>query len=119
VPGKAGTIWEAGRYPVHMTFSEEYPSKPPECKFGLASNNKPLFHPNVYPSGRICLSLLDADKGWKPALTIKQLLLGIQTLLNDPNPADPAQEEPYRIFTQNRELYEKRVREQSKLFTNY
>ena len=27
---------------------------------------KPLFHPNVYPSGKICLSLLDADKGAYP-----------------------------------------------------
>jgi ubiquitin-protein ligase len=54
--------------------------------------------------------------GWKPALTIKQLLLGIQTLLNDPNPLDPAQEEPYRIFTTNRSLYEMRVKEQSRLF---
>ena len=34
------------------------------CKFKMvASTNKPLFHPNVYPSGKICLSLLDADKG--------------------------------------------------------
>ena len=62
VPGKKDTIWGAGRYPVHMVFTDEYPSKPPECKFGKAPNDKPLFHPNVYPSGKICLSLLDADK---------------------------------------------------------
>jgi ubiquitin-protein ligase len=38
----------------------------------------PIFHPNIYPSGTVCLSLLDADKDWKPAITIKQVLLGIQ-----------------------------------------
>jgi hypothetical protein len=33
----------------------------------------PLFHPNVYPSGTICLSILDEEKSWKPAITIKQV----------------------------------------------
>lgn len=33
----------------------------------------PLFHPNVYPSGTVCLSLLDEDKDWRPAVTIKQV----------------------------------------------
>jgi hypothetical protein len=71
-------------------FTEDYPNKPPLCKFKLV-NGKPLFHPNVYPSGKICLSILDADKGWKPSLTIKHLLVGIQALLDDPNNQDPAQ----------------------------
>ena len=91
VPGKSGTDWEGGLYKVTMEFTEEYPSQPPKCKFV-----PPLFHPNVYPSGKICLSLLDADKAWKPSLTIKHLLIGIQTLLDDPNNLDPAQEEPFR-----------------------
>lgn len=34
----------------------------------------PLFHPNVYPSGTVCLSILNEDEGWKPAITIKQVL---------------------------------------------
>lgn len=33
----------------------------------------PLFHPNVYPSGTVCLSLLDEEKDWRPAITIKQV----------------------------------------------
>jgi hypothetical protein len=32
-----------------------------------------LFHPNVYPSGTICLSILDEEKGWKPSITVKQV----------------------------------------------
>ena len=35
----------------------------------------PLFHPNVYPSGTVCLSILNEDEGWKPAITIKQVTL--------------------------------------------
>ena len=118
IPGKEGSIWKDARIPMTMTFSEDYPNKPPVCKFKLV-NGKPLFHPNVYPSGKICLSLLDADKGWKPSLTIKHLLIGIQTLLDDPNNLDPAQEEPYRIYkTDPKGEYEKRVKAQAALLRN-
>ncbi len=37
-----------------------------------------IFHPNIYPSGTVCLSILSEDKDWKPAITVKQILLGIQ-----------------------------------------
>lgn len=92
-----------------MAFPEEYPSKPPKCKF-----TEKLFHPNVFPSGTICLSILDEDKGWKPSITIKQLLLGIQDLLDDPNPADPAQQEAFTLFQKDTAAYERRVRQQAK-----
>lgn len=45
-------------------------------------------------------------KDWKPSITIKQLLIGIQDLLNSPNIEDPAQADAYQIYCQNRsELY--------------
>ena len=62
-------------------------------------NGKPLFHPNVYPSSTVCLSILNEDEDWKPAITIRQILLGILDLLDNPNAASPAQEEPYRMFS--------------------
>ena len=114
IPGKDGTLWEHARIPMTMTFTEDYPNKPPVCKFKLVQG-KPLFHPNVYPSGKICLSLLDADKGWKPSLTIKHLLIGIQSLLDDPNNLDPAQEEPFRAFKYNQEEYKTKVKAQAAL----
>lgn len=46
----------------------------------------------------MCLSLLDEEKDWRPAITIKQILLGIQDLLNEPNIKDPAQAEAYTIY---------------------
>ena len=55
----------------------------------LGKFTPPLFHPNVFPSGTVCLSILDEEKSWKPAITIKQILLGIQDLLNDPTPVIP------------------------------
>ena len=79
-----------------------------QCKFTPV-----LFHPNVYPSGTICLSILSEDKGWKPSITIKQLLIGIQDLLDNPNPDDPAQKEPYLAFKNDRTEYNQRVRAQA------
>jgi len=108
VPGKEGTDWEGGLYKVRMEFSDEYPSKPPKCKFV-----PPLFHPNVYPSGTICLSILNEEEGWRPAITIKQILMGIQDLLDEPNPDSPAQSEAFNMFVNNRTEYRKRVKREA------
>ncbi|KAE9553655.1 hypothetical protein FO519_003103 [Halicephalobus sp. NKZ332] len=108
IPGKKGTMWEGGLFRVKLLFKDDYPSTPPKCKF-----EPPLFHPNVYPSGTICLSLLDENKDWKPSISVKQLLIGIQELLNNPNPDDPAQAEAYQIYIQDKPEYEKRVRRQA------
>ena len=42
IPGKEGTDWEGGVFKLELHFPEEYPSKPPKCKFV-----PPLYHPNV------------------------------------------------------------------------
>ena len=70
----------------------------------------PLFHPNVYPSGTVCLSILNEEEHWKPAITIKQILLGVQDLLNDPNPDSPAQADAYNLFKKDRAAYENKVK---------
>lgn len=44
--------------------------------------------------------LLCGWQGWRPAITVKQILVGIQELLDAPNPADPAQTEAYQLFIQ-------------------
>ncbi|KAF8511109.1 ubiquitin-conjugating enzyme/RWD-like protein [Hysterangium stoloniferum] len=122
IPGKTGTSWEGGIYKLTMTFPEDYPSKPPKCTRYCCHNNQPLlgkftpplFHPNVYPSGTVCLSILDEEKSWKPAITIKQILLGIQDLLNDPNVNDPAQSDAYTMFKNDKQAYERKVRAQAR-----
>lgn len=80
-----------------MIFNNNFPSTAPICRF-----EPPLFHPNVYPSGTVCLSLLDKKKDWKPSISIKQLLVGIQELLVTPNIKDPAQAEAYQIYIKDR-----------------
>jgi ubiquitin-conjugating enzyme E2 I len=74
----------------------------------------PLFHPNVYPSGTICLSILNEEEGWRPAITVKQILQGIQDLLDQPNPDSPAQSEAFTLFTGNPAEYKRRVKLEAK-----
>ncbi|KAL3782475.1 hypothetical protein HJC23_002226 [Cyclotella cryptica] len=109
IPGKEGTDWEGGVYKVMLEFSDEYPSKPPKCKFV-----PPLFHPNVYPSGTICLSILNEEEGWRPAISVKQMLMGIQDLLDSPNPNSPAQSEAYHLFVNNKAEYRRRVKAEAR-----
>lgn len=113
IPGKPNTMWSDAVYPVTIQFPEEYPSKPPKVRFPSG-----FYHPNVYPSGTICLSILNEEQDWRPAITLKQIVLGIQELLNNPNPDSPAQEPAWKAFNKDRELYEKKVREQVKRFAS-
>ena len=70
----------------------------------------PLFHPNVYPSGTVCLTILN-DQVWKPAFTIRQILIIIQELLNSPNLESTAQFDAYNLFKKDYAAYERKVRE--------
>jgi ubiquitin-conjugating enzyme E2 I len=100
----------------------EYPTKPPKCITRTKSTSHgvrliiagkfvpPLFHPNVYPSGTVCLSILNEEEGWKPAITIKEILLGIQFLLDEVNPDSPAQADAYNLYKKDRVAYERKVR---------
>ncbi|WEW55489.1 SUMO conjugating enzyme Hus5 [Emydomyces testavorans] len=108
VPGKPKTIWEGGLFKLDIIFPDDRNELiiTPPGKFG-----PPLFHPNVYPSGTVCLSILNEEEAWKPAITVKQILLGIQDLLDDPNPDSPAQAEAYNLFKKDRPAYEKKIRQ--------
>jgi len=105
VPGKAGTLWAGGVYKLSIAFSDDYPAKPPKCKFA-----PPLFHPNVYPSGTICLSILNEEEDWRPAIQLKQILIGVQDLLDNPNPNSPAQAEAYQLFVSDRLAYDEKIK---------
>lgn len=103
------TPWAGGSYKLRLMFKDDYPMSPPKCQFDAR-----FFHPNVYPSGTVCLSLLDEEKDWRPVISIRQILIGIQDLLNEPNVLDPAQADAYKIYVENRIEYERRVIDQAK-----
>ena len=104
ITGPKDTPWEGGTFKLRMTFSEEYPNKPPTVVFVSR-----IFHPNVYANGNICLDILQ-DK-WSPIYGVSAVLTSIQSLLTDPNPASPANSEAANIFTRDKREYARRVRE--------
>jgi len=113
IPGPKDCPWDGGIYKLHMEFPYDYPIKPPKCQF------KPVLpHPNIYPSGTVCLSILNDEEDWKPNISIKTILMGIQKLLRDePNIHSPAQYEPCALYKNDREAYITKVKEFAKLHT--
>lgn len=91
IPGKPGSVWAPGLYPATMTFTADYPEKPPVIKF-KPIKGQPLFHPNVYTDGGVCMSIINPEGSrhhygsggtWKPAISIKQVLLALQMFLDE------------------------------------
>ena len=47
IPAKASSIWAPGLFSATMTFTSEYPARPPRVTFDRIGGEL-LFHPNVY-----------------------------------------------------------------------
>ena len=64
----------------------------------------------------MCLSILSEEKDWVPTITVKQVLLGIQDLLDNPNLGDPAQREAFIMCRDDRAAYIERVKSLAKSY---
>lgn len=82
IQGAAGTAYEGLEYQLLMKFPDNYPFEPPVVTFLTA-----CFHPNVDTVGNICLDIL--KENWSAVYTASNVLLSIQSLLDNPNNASP------------------------------
>ncbi|XP_053212414.1 ubiquitin-conjugating enzyme E2-22 kDa-like [Panonychus citri] len=83
IAGPPDTPYFDGMFKVDLRMSKKYPFSPPKVRFLTR-----LWHPNVSSiTGCICLDIL--DNKWAAALTIRGVLLSLQSLLQDPEPSNP------------------------------
>ncbi|KAI0084337.1 ubiquitin-conjugating enzyme/RWD-like protein [Irpex rosettiformis] len=98
IKGPDGTPYAGGYFRVKFKFTEEFPAAPPKCWFATK-----IFHPNVGPTGEICVNTLKKD--WKSTYGIGHILLTVKCLLIYPNPESALDEEAGRLLLEAYDSY--------------
>ncbi|OAA41690.1 ubiquitin-conjugating enzyme [Metarhizium rileyi] len=117
IQGPEGTPFEGGVFPAELRFPKDYPLAPPTMKF-LAD----MWHPNVYPSGLVCISILHppgddpnhyehASERWSPIQSVEKILISVMSMLAEPNDESPANVEAAKMWRERRAEYENKVRD--------
>ncbi|KAH0487725.1 MAG: hypothetical protein KVP17_003534 [Porospora cf. gigantea B] len=81
-----------------------------------------MWHPNIYPDGRVCISILhppgedvfnqqeSAMERWRPIHGVESILLSVLSILSDPNLDSPANVDAAKQMKECPEEYKKAVR---------
>ena len=106
-----------GNFRCRLVFPPSYPLLPPTLTF-----QSPIpFHPNIYPSGLLCISILhppeddkygyeSASERWSPVQTPETILLSVISLLHSPNDESPANVEAARLLREDVKEFRRRCR---------
>lgn len=114
--GPVDTPYEGGLFTVLVYFPDDFPSNPPEIKF-----EQRMWHPNIYPDGRVCISILHppgtdifneqekAEERWRPILGVESIIMSVISLLGEPNVESPANVDAAVNLKNDPKDYKKRV----------
>jgi ubiquitin-conjugating enzyme E2 G1 len=80
---------------------------PPKMKF-----ETPIFHPNIYESGDVCISILhppeedkygyeSAAERWSPVQSPETILLSVISMLSSPNDESPANVDAAKMWRED------------------
>ncbi|AEO63087.1 uncharacterized protein THITE_39113, partial [Thermothielavioides terrestris NRRL 8126] len=106
--GPVDTPYENGLFEFDIFCDGDFPKVPPKVHFRTTGHGWAAFNPNLYPNGKVCLSLLGTWNGqpWEPnRSTLLQLLVSIQAMIFV---AEPYYNEPgfeYRLDEANSQRY--------------
>jgi len=95
-------FYQGGTFEFHISVPSTYPHEPPK-----ATCKTKIYHPNIDEEGKVCLNILRAD--WKPVLTMKAVLYGLELLFIEPNPDDPLNKEAARVFREDKRTFARTV----------
>ncbi|XP_010534488.1 PREDICTED: ubiquitin-conjugating enzyme E2 14 isoform X2 [Tarenaya hassleriana] len=115
IMGPPDTLYEGGFFSALMKFPENYPLSPPTVEF-----TSEMWHPNVYPDGRVCISILHppgddpngyelASERWTPVHTVESIILSIISMLSSPNDESAANLEAAKEWRENRAEFNRKV----------
>ncbi|KAF3935528.1 hypothetical protein ABW19_dt0201552 [Dactylella cylindrospora] len=111
------SLYHGGYFKAELKFPSNYPFSPPEFRF-----LRPLWHPNIYPDGKLCISILHppgedemsgelASERWSPAQRVESVLISILSLLDDAEVSSAANVDAGVMLRKDPEQYKKIVRE--------
>jgi len=109
--GPKDTPFEGGVFAAKLNFPTDYPLSPFKMKF-----DPPLFHPNIYPDGTVCISILhtpgddptqyeSASERWSPVQSVEKVILSVISMLAEPNLESGANIDCCKLYRDNREEY--------------
>ena len=87
ISGPKDTPYENGLFEFHAMLPSDYPNGIPQVLLHTTGNDTVRFNPNLYNSGKVCLSILGTWKGqesesWQPKTsTFMQVMTSIQSLI--------------------------------------
>ncbi len=87
ISGPKDTPYENGLFEFHASLPADYPNGTPQVLIHTTGNGSVRFNPNLYDSGKVCLSLLGTWQGqegekWNPKTsTFLQVMVSIQSLI--------------------------------------
>jgi len=86
ITGPEDTPYSGGCFEFDIFFPNSFPTSPPKVSLITTGNGSVRFNPNLYNSGKVCLSILGTWPGrpeeqWGPHCTLLQVLTSIQSLV--------------------------------------
>lgn len=116
INGCEDSLYDGYILKAKVSFPSRYPNLPPSFIF-----TTPMWHPNVYKDGRVCISILHTadeavvdpgilDCSWTAVQSVRTICISILSMLNEPNIDSPANVDASVQYRDKRNEYEMYVK---------